>query len=135
MSARRESLTILEKKVDEVPAEPAPLKDHIRGRQFSVDPQDVGIVEADQGKLHRDLKGRHMQMIAIGGAIGAGLFVSSGGAFQTGGPASVLIGFLIIGGMVYLMMQALAELAVMYPINGAFTMYICRFMDPSWGFA
>ena len=33
------------------------------------------------------------------------------------------------------MMQALAELAVMYPINGAFTMYIVKFMDPSWGFA
>jgi amino acid transporter len=33
------------------------------------------------------------------------------------------------------MMQALAELSVMYPINGAFTMYICRFVDPSWGFA
>jgi amino acid permease len=32
-------------------------------------------------------------------------------------------------------MQALAELAVMYPINGAFTMYIVRFIDPSWGFA
>jgi amino acid transporter len=35
----------------------------------------------------------------------------------------------------YLVMQALAELAVMYPVNGAFTMYICRFVDPSWGFA
>ena len=35
----------------------------------------------------------------------------------------------------YLMMQALAELSVMYPINGAFTMYICRFVDPSIGFA
>lgn len=35
----------------------------------------------------------------------------------------------------YLMMQALAEMSVMYPINGAFTMYICRFIDPSWGFA
>ena len=35
----------------------------------------------------------------------------------------------------YLMMQALAELTVMYPINGAFTMYIVRFIDPSWGFA
>jgi amino acid transporter len=70
-----------------------------------------------------------------GGAIGAGLFVSSGGAFQTGGPGSVLLGFMIIGGMIYLVMQALAELAVMYPINGAFTMYICRFVDPSWGFA
>jgi amino acid transporter len=37
--------------------------------------------------------------------------------------------------MIYLMMQALAEMAVMYPINGAFTMYIVRFIDPSWGFA
>lgn len=35
----------------------------------------------------------------------------------------------------YLMMQQLAELTVLYPINGAFTMYICRFVDPSWGFA
>jgi amino acid transporter len=42
---------------------------------------------------------------------------------------------MIVGFMIYLMMQALAELAVMYPINGAFTMYIVRFMDPSWGFA
>jgi amino acid transporter len=42
---------------------------------------------------------------------------------------------MIIGLMVYLMMQALAELAVMYPVNGAFTMYICRFVDPSLGFA
>ncbi|KAL2214621.1 putative general amino-acid permease GAP1, partial [Sarocladium strictum] len=86
-------------------------------------------------ELHRRLKGRHMQMIAIGGAIGAGLFISSGGAFQTGGPGSVLIGFSIIGLMMVLMMQALAELSVMYPINGAFTIYICRFIDPSWGFA
>ncbi|KAF2792213.1 hypothetical protein K505DRAFT_279247 [Melanomma pulvis-pyrius CBS 109.77] len=93
------------------------------------------MVEPKQNKLHQDLKGRHMQMIAIGGAIGAGLFVSSGSAFQTGGPASVLLGFMIVGGMIYLVMQALAEMAVMYPINGAFTMYICRFVDPSWGFA
>lgn len=53
-----------------------------------------------------------------GGAIGAGLFVGSGGAFQSGGPAAVIIGFTLVGIMIYLMMQALAELAVMYPING-----------------
>jgi len=94
-----------------------------------------GDPESGENKLHKDLKGRHMQMIAIGGAIGAGLFVGSGGAFQTGGPGSVLFGFIIIGISVYLVMQALAEMAVMYPINGAFTMYICRFVDPSWGFA
>ncbi|KJR80322.1 amino acid transporter [Sporothrix schenckii 1099-18] len=99
------------------------------GQPFGVD-EEVG-----QLQLHRNLKGRHMQMIAIGGAIGAGLFVGSGGAFQNGGPASVFLGFLIVGVMVYLMMQAVAELTVMYPINGAFTMYICRFVDPSFGWA
>lgn len=64
MSARRESLTILEKKEVDI-REPASLGEHVRGRQFSVTPQDVAIVEADQNKLHRDLKGRHMQMIAM----------------------------------------------------------------------
>lgn len=42
--------------------------------------------------LHRKLKGRHMQMIAIGGSIGTGLFVGSGSALQSGGPASLVIG-------------------------------------------
>lgn len=101
--------------------------DHATGQHYNVD--------IEHGQLHRSLKGRHMQMIAIGGAIGAGLFVGSGGAFQTGGPASVFLGFLIVGVMVYLMMQAVAEMTVLYPINGAFTMYICRFVDPSFGWA
>ncbi|KAH6698237.1 amino acid permease-domain-containing protein [Leptodontidium sp. MPI-SDFR-AT-0119] len=100
----------------------------------SSDPENL-VVASGTNKLHQDLKGRHMQMIAIGGAIGAGLFVNSASAFQSGGPGSVLLGFMIIGGMIYLVMQALAEMAVMYPVNGAFTMYICRFVDPSWGFA
>ncbi|EME44722.1 hypothetical protein DOTSEDRAFT_72248 [Dothistroma septosporum NZE10] len=134
MSLARESAEFGEKN-QHIDANPAPLAEHVRGRQFSVDPEDAAIVVQDQNALHRSLKGRHMQMIAIGGAIGAGLFIGSGGAFQTGGPASVLIGFSIVGAMIYLMMQALAELAVMYPINGAFTMYVCRFIDPSWGFA
>ncbi|TPX18345.1 uncharacterized protein E0L32_011756 [Thyridium curvatum] len=107
--------------------EPGAPGDQAAGHQISVD--------LEHGQLHRNLKGRHMQMIAIGGAIGAGLFVGSGGAFQTGGPASVFLGFLIIGIMVYLMMQAVAELSVVYPINGAFTIYICRFVDPSFGWA
>jgi len=58
-----------------------------------------------------------------------------GGALEGGGPGSIVICFIIIGVMILMMMQALGELAVMYPINGAFYTYIVRFIDPSWGFA
>ncbi|KAI4866418.1 amino acid permease/ SLC12A domain-containing protein [Hypoxylon rubiginosum] len=94
--------------------------------------EEVGTVN---GQLHTDLKSRHMQMIAIGGAIGAGLFIGSGSALYKGGPAALVIGYLIVGIMLLFTMQALAELAVLYPVNGAFYTYVVRFVDPSWGFA
>ncbi|KAI1450695.1 amino acid permease/ SLC12A domain-containing protein [Annulohypoxylon stygium] len=96
--------------------------------------EEVGIVNKS-GQLHTDLKGRHMQMIAIGGAIGAGLFIGSGSALYKGGPAALIIGYFIVGVMLLFTMQALAELAVLYPVNGAFYTYVVRFVDPSWGFA
>ncbi|KAK9233854.1 amino acid permease/ SLC12A domain-containing protein [Lipomyces kononenkoae] len=95
---------------------------------------DVGVIHKG-APLARNLQGRHMQMIAIGGAIGAGLFVSTGGALATGGPASLIIGYIIIGVMLLCTVQALAEMAVLYPVNGAFFTYVVRFVDPSWGFA
>ncbi|KAI0200409.1 amino-acid permease inda1 [Astrocystis sublimbata] len=97
--------------------------------------EEVGVVNQSGGALKTDLKGRHMQMIAIGGAIGAGLFIGSGNALHNGGPASLIIGYLVIGVMLLFTMQALGEMAVMYPVNGAFYTYVVRFIDPSWGFA
>jgi amino acid transporter len=85
--------------------------------------------------LSRELKGRHLQMIAIGGSIGTGLFVASGKALNTGGPASLLIAYLFVGVMLYCTIQALGELAVTFPVAGSFSAYSTRFLDPAWGFA
>ncbi|KAL2361753.1 Amino-acid permease inda1 [Blastomyces dermatitidis] len=86
-------------------------------------------------QLNRTLKSRHLHMIAIGGSIGAGLFVGSGGSLSTGGPATLLIDFGIVGVMMFNVVYALGELAIMFPISGGFYTYSTRFIDPSWGFA
>ncbi|CCF45293.1 amino acid permease [Colletotrichum higginsianum] len=86
-------------------------------------------------QLDRTMKSRHLHMIAIGGSIGAGFFVGSGGALATGGPGSILVDFSIIGIMMFNVVYALGELAVMYPVSGGFYVYSTRFIDPSWGFA
>ena len=99
-------------------------------RSFQKRDYGTGIVE-----LERSMKTRHLHMIAIGGSIGAGFFVGSGSALRTGGPGSVLIGFLIMGVMMFNTVYALGELAVMYPVSGGFYTYATRFIDPSFGFA
>lgn len=102
------------------------------GRVF--DPDCAAAATADT-PLARRLKGRHLQMIAIGGSIGTGLFVASGKALSEGGPASLLIGFSLIGVMIYCTVQALGEMAVLFPVAGSFSAYSTRFIDPAWGFA
>ncbi|OAL26685.1 hypothetical protein AYO22_04038 [Fonsecaea multimorphosa] len=85
--------------------------------------------------LAMKLKGRHLQMIAIGGSIGTGLFVGSGSALANGGPASLVIAYGLIGITLYCTTHALGELAVQYPVAGAFSVYASRFVDEAWGFA
>jgi yeast amino acid transporter len=80
--------------------------------------------------LLRSLKGRHLQMIAIGGSIGTGLFVGSGKALSHGGPASLVIAFSLIGVMMYCTVQALGEMAVSFPVAGSFAAYSTRCTYP-----
>lgn len=102
------------------------------GHVFEVDDDSAAVATS---RLERRLKGRHLQMIAIGGSIGTGLFVGSGSALASGGPASLLIAFALIGIMLYCTVHALGEMAVLYPIAGSFSAYSTRFIDPAWGFA
>lgn len=105
-----------------------------RQQQGPVDVEQAAINVAES-PLARKLKGRHLQMIAIGGSIGTGLFVGSGKALGTGGPASLLIAFALIGSMLFATVHALGELAVVFPVAGSFSAYSTRFLDPAWGFA
>merc|ERR1712093_250759 len=86
-------------------------------------------------QLNQTLRSRHLHMIAIGGSIGAGLFVGTGSALRRGGPASFLLDYGIIGIMIFNVVFALGELCIMYPISGGFYTFSTRFIDPSWGFA
>ncbi|KAJ4344855.1 Amino-acid permease inda1 [Didymosphaeria variabile] len=97
--------------------------------------RSFGRRPVDQVELDKSMKPRHLHMIAIGGSIGAGFFVGSGGALSGGGPASVTIDFILMGVMIFNVVYALGELAVMYPVSGGFYTYSARFIDPSWGFA
>ena len=76
-----------------------------------------------------------MNMIAIGGAIGTGLFLASGATISQAGPGGALVAFVVIGLMVFLLMQSLGEMSALMPVPGAFETYATRFVSPSFGFA
>lgn len=86
-------------------------------------------------KMKRNLKSRHISMMAIGGAIGTGLFMASGATVSQAGSYKAVISYLLIGVFIYFLMSALGEMASFYPVSGSVSSYSERFIDPSLGFA
>jgi S-methylmethionine transporter len=78
---------------------------------------------------------RHLIMIAMGGVIGSGLFLSSGYTISQAGPLGAVIAYLVGAFVVYLVMACLGELAIAYPVSGAFHIYAARSIGPATGFA
>ncbi|PTI70773.1 amino acid permease [Staphylococcus succinus] len=91
--------------------------------------------EIQNDGIQRGLKDRHISMIAIGGCIGTGLFMTSGGAIHDAGALGALLAYAIIGAMVFFLMTSLGEMATYLPVSGSFSTYATRFVDPSLGFA
>jgi AAT family amino acid transporter len=89
----------------------------------------------NEDRLRRSLSARQVQMIAIGGTIGTGLFLGTGKALATGGPASLLICYAIVGAIVFMTMLALGEMAAFVPVAGSFCTFAGRYVDDSFGFA
>jgi yeast amino acid transporter len=86
--------------------------------EFALGNADADRKAGDLTRLSRKLKTRHLQMIAIGGSIGCGLFIGSGAALKTGGPGAVVMDFCIIGLMIFCMVNAMGELATLFPVQG-----------------
>ncbi|KNC89112.1 phenylalanine transporter [Trabulsiella odontotermitis] len=83
--------------------------------------------------LHRGLQNRHIQLIALGGAIGTGLFLGIGPAIQMAGPA-VLLGYAIAGIIAFLIMRQLGEMVVEEPVSGSFAHFAYKYWGPFAGF-
>ncbi|TCC36375.1 amino acid permease [Kribbella speibonae] len=83
--------------------------------------------------LRRDLDSRHIRMIAIGGAIGTGLFYGSGWAIKTAGPA-VILTYVVAAVAIYFVMRALGEMSVEEPVSGAYVSYANRYIHRFAGF-
>jgi phenylalanine-specific permease len=86
-----------------------------------------------QPTLHRGLQNRHIQLIALGGAIGTGLFLGIGPAIQMAGPA-VVLGYAIAGIIAFLIMRQLGEMVVEEPVSGSFAHFAYKYWGPFAGF-
>lgn len=88
--------------------------------------------EASEG-YQRGLGNRQIQMIAIGGAIGTGLFLGAGTAISKAGP-SLILAYAIAGLVIFFIMRALGELLMYRPVSGSFSDYAREFLGPFWGY-
>lgn len=84
--------------------------------------------------LKRGLKNRHIQLIALGGAVGTGLFLGSASVIQSAGPG-VILGYAIAGFIAFLIMRQLGEMVVEEPVAGSFSHFAYKYWGNFAGFA
>ncbi|KDQ58665.1 hypothetical protein JAAARDRAFT_128741 [Jaapia argillacea MUCL 33604] len=97
---------------------------------------DNDSVEFEEKKdLKRGLKQRHIQMIALAGTIGTGLFLGSGRAIAAGGPVGALLGYVLVSIMVSCVVISIAEMSALVPLSGAVIRHAEYFFDPALSFA
>lgn len=82
----------------------------------------------EQGNLKHGLSNRHIQLIALGGAIGTGLFLGISQSIKLAGP-SVILGYAIAGFIAFLMMRQLGEMVVEEPVSGSFSHFAYKYWD------
>ena len=95
---------------------------------------DVRASSEQHNGTKRALEVRHLVMIALGGVIGSGLFVSSGYTIGQAGPLGAVLAYVVGALIAWLVMSCLGELAVQYPVSGGFHVYAYKAISPAAGF-
>ena len=90
---------------------------------------------SDATELSPKLKARHVNMIALGGSIGTGIFLASGYAIAIGGPGGALFAYILMAIIVYFLMTSLGEMSTYKPSSGSFCEYSNLYIGKSFGFA
>ncbi|GAP87560.1 putative amino acid permease [Rosellinia necatrix] len=110
--------------------EPAAHREDAAGDDLKAEHENRNV-----GSLERKLKSRHVQFMALSGAIGTGLFVGSGQVLSLAGPLSAFLAYLITAFNVYCVVHSLGEMATYLPLPGAVPIYAARYVDEALGFA
>ncbi|ORY28185.1 amino acid permease/ SLC12A domain-containing protein [Naematelia encephala] len=117
---------------------PTELDDEKKIDDVEVFTHDVPAITARTGYVtystHRGLRMRHLQLIAISGAIGSSVFLSIGNPL-TGGPLPLLIGVSLWASVVWALSNCLLEMCTLLPLDGGFIHFATRFLDPAMGFS
>ncbi|MGJ7974655.1 bifunctional threonine/serine APC transporter ThrP [Providencia hangzhouensis] len=85
-----------------------------------------------QQGLQRGLEARHIELIALGGTIGVGLFMGSASTLKWAGP-SVLLAYIIAGIFVFFIMRSMGEMLFLEPVTGSFASFGYKYLSPFWG--
>lgn len=89
--------------------------------------------ETSTTEFSRGLKNRHVQLIALGGTIGTGLFLGAGESIHSAGP-SILLAYLLAGIACFLLMRALGELLLSDLSAHSYIKFITKYLGERWGF-
>ncbi|MFS8985437.1 amino acid permease [Streptococcus parasanguinis] len=89
--------------------------------------------EETENGMVRGLQNRHVQLIAIAGTIGTGLFLGAGRSLSLTGPSIILV-YMLTGAFMYLMMRAIGEMLYMDPDQHTFINFITKYLGKGWGY-
>ncbi|KNG89288.1 putative amino acid permease [Aspergillus nomiae NRRL 13137] len=104
--------------------------------EYDAPPKDeLQLNVGGRGATQRRLRNYHVTMIGFCSGIGTGLFVGTGAAYAKAGPAGLLLAYIVVGLVLWCVMQSIGELATLLPTAGSFPHWATRFIDPAVGFS